>query len=44
LFGGYGIFKEDLMVGLVADEVLLLKIDQETIPAYEENGPWHLGI
>jgi TfoX/Sxy family transcriptional regulator of competence genes len=44
MFGGYGIFKEDLMVGSVADEVLLLKIDQETIPAYEENGLWPLGV
>ena len=38
MFGGYGIFKEDLMFGLVADEVLYLKVDQETIPDYEAQG------
>jgi DNA transformation protein len=38
MFGGYGIFKEDLMFGLVADEVLYLKVDQETIPGYEAQG------
>ena len=32
------------MVGSVADEVLLLKIDQETISVYEENGLWPLGV
>jgi DNA transformation protein len=38
MFGGYGIFKEDLMFGLVADEVLYLKVDQEAIPDYEAQG------
>ncbi len=38
MFGGYGIFKEDLMFGLVADEVLYLKVDQETIRDYEAQG------
>lgn len=35
MFGGYGIFKQDLMFGLVADEVWYLKVDQETIPDYK---------
>ena len=35
MFWGYGIFKEDLMLGLVADEVLSLKVDEVTIPVYE---------
>ena len=38
MFGGYGIFKEDLMFGLVADEVLYLKVDQETISDYDAQG------
>jgi DNA transformation protein len=38
MFGGYGIFKEDLMFGLVADEVLYLKVDQETIQDYVAQG------
>jgi len=31
-------FKEDLMLGLVADEVLYLKVDEVTIPDYEAQG------
>lgn len=38
MFGGYGIFKQDIMFGLVADEVLYLKVDQETIPDYKAQG------
>jgi DNA transformation protein len=30
MFGGYGIFLEGLMFGLVADSVLYLKVDKET--------------
>ena len=36
MFGGYGIFKQDLMFGLVADDILYLKVDQTTISDYEE--------
>ena len=35
MFGGYGIYRESVMFGLVADDVLYLKADQETIPDYE---------
>ena len=38
MFGGYGIYRESVMFGLVADEVLYLKVDQETIPEYEALG------
>ncbi len=38
MFGGYGIYRESVMVGLVADDVLYLKVDQETIPDYEVLG------
>ena len=30
MFGGYGIFLEGLMFGLVTDSVLYLKVDKET--------------
>lgn len=30
MFGGYGIFLDGLMFGLIADNVLYLKVDQET--------------
>ncbi len=38
MIGDYGIYKEDIMFGLVADEVRYLKVDQETIPDYEAQG------
>ncbi len=38
MFGGYGIFKGDLMFGLVAEDILYFKADQNTIPDYEEQG------
>ncbi len=38
MFGGYGIYRESLMFGLVADDVLFFKADQETIPDYEVLG------
>jgi len=38
MFGGYGIFKQDLMFALVADEVLYLKVDQETTQDYKALG------
>ncbi len=38
MFGGYGIFKEDLMFGLVADEVLYLKVDDQIRADFEALG------
>jgi DNA transformation protein len=38
MFGGYGIYRIDVMFGLVADDVLYLKVDQETIPGFEARG------
>lgn len=38
MFGGYGIYRESVMFGLVADDVLYLKADQETIPDFEALG------
>ncbi|MDH3725633.1 MAG: TfoX/Sxy family protein, partial [Thermoleophilia bacterium] len=38
MFGGYGIFLDGLMFGLIADEVLYLKVDEENRPEFEELG------
>ncbi len=38
MFGGYGIYKADLMFALVADDTLYLKADEETRPHFEQAG------
>lgn len=38
MFGGHGIFHDDLMIGLVADDVLYLKIDKQTQDYFKEMG------
>ena len=38
MFGGYGIFLEGLMFGLVADSVLYLKADKETESEFKSKG------
>jgi len=38
MFGGHGIFLEELMFGLVADSTLYLKTDNETENDYKERG------
>ena len=38
MFGGAGIFREGLMFGLIADECLYLKADDETRPDFENDG------
>jgi DNA transformation protein len=35
MFGGFGIFLDKLMFGLVADSILYLKVDQDTRPDFE---------
>ncbi len=35
MFGGAGIFREGLMIALIADGELYLKADSETVPAFE---------
>ena len=35
MFGGYGIYRDDLMFGLVADDVLYLKADAESSQHFE---------
>ena len=38
MFGGYGIFMNDLMFGLVADEELYLKVDDQNRADFEALG------
>ncbi|HVG50738.1 MAG TPA: TfoX/Sxy family protein [Xanthobacteraceae bacterium] len=38
MFGGAGIFCDGLMFGLVFDGAIYLKIDDDTIPAFEREG------
>ena len=38
MFGGYGIYHDGLMIGLVADDVLYLKTDAISAPQFAEAG------
>lgn len=38
MFGGHGIYYNGLMFGLIADDTLYLKVDQESRPLFEEEG------
>jgi len=38
MFGGFGIFRDGLMFGLVADEVFYLKVDDQNRPDFEARG------
>ena len=38
MFGGYGLFYDELMIGLVADDVLYLKADGESAVAFRDRG------
>ena len=38
MFGGYGVYRNDLMIGLVADDVFYLKADDVTRPDFDAAG------
>lgn len=38
MFGGYGIFRDGIMFGLVADSALYLKVDAQNKPDFEALG------
>lgn len=38
MFGGLGVYRDGLMIALVADDVLYLKVDDSTRGAFEEEG------
>jgi DNA transformation protein len=38
MFGGYGIYRDDLIFGLVAGDVLYLKTDEQSVGLFRERG------
>ncbi len=36
MFGGHGLYHEDVMIGLVLDDTLYLKIDDDSVHHFEE--------
>jgi DNA transformation protein len=38
MFGGAGIYADGIMIGLVADGLIYLKVDEATAPDYEREG------
>ena len=38
MFGGQGVFVDGLMIGLVSDDVIHLKADEDTIPGFKRQG------
>ncbi len=38
MFGGHGIYYDGVMIGLVADDVLYLKVDAASAPKFLEHG------
>ncbi len=38
MFGGFGIYRHDLMFGLVANDTLYLKVDERSRPEFESKG------
>ena len=38
MFGGYGVYRDGLMFGLVSDETLYLKADAESAPQFRKLG------
>jgi DNA transformation protein len=38
MFGGQGVFVDGLMIGLVSDDLVYLKADEDTIPGFKRQG------
>jgi DNA transformation protein len=38
MFGGHGLYRDDLMFGLITDDVLYLKTDHESVALFEDRG------
>ena len=38
MFGGYGVYHDDLMFGLVADDMLYLKADEQSAKLFSDKG------
>lgn len=38
MFGGYGLYRDDLIFGLIAGDILYLKADAESVSRFERRG------
>jgi DNA transformation protein and related proteins len=38
MFGGFGVYHHDVMIGLVADDTLYLKTDAQSVPHFSQAG------
>src|SRR5690606_35267175 len=38
MFGGHGVYRDGVIIGIVIDEALYLKVDAQTRPAFEAAG------
>lgn len=38
MFGGYGLYVDGLFVGIIAGDVLYLKVDEESVPRFQAAG------
>ena len=38
MFGGHGVYRDEVLIGIVLDETLYLKVDAQTRPAFEAAG------
>lgn len=38
MFGGHGVYRDDVLIGIVIDEALYLKVDAQTRPLFEASG------
>ncbi len=38
MFGGYGLYKDGVVFGIIADDELYFKVDEKNLPQYKERG------
>ncbi len=38
MFGGYGLYKNGVVFGIIADDELYFKVDEKNLPPYKERG------
>src|SRR3989338_9672092 len=38
MFGGYGLYKDGVVFGIIADDELYFKVDEKNLPSYKQHG------
>jgi DNA transformation protein len=38
MFGGHGVYFDDMIIGLISKDTLYLKVDKESAPLFQEHG------